>query len=159
GWRVRMTPIASIPPMTGIRMSIRTTSGASSPASSTAWAPFSASPTTSRSGSRFRDMRRPWRTTLWSSAITLRIPICPPPKDGPSVPRDAPCRRLPARVQRVLGRFRPGYRIDHDACVTMIRVYLVDDQPATRAVLRLRLELEADLVVVGESGNDHDTIT
>jgi DNA-binding NarL/FixJ family response regulator len=41
----------------------------------------------------------------------------------------------------------------------MIRIVLVDDQPATRAVLRLRLELEADLVVVGESGNDHDTIT
>jgi two-component system, NarL family, nitrate/nitrite response regulator NarP len=41
----------------------------------------------------------------------------------------------------------------------MIKVFLIDDQPATRAVLRLRLELEADLVVVGESGNDHDTVT
>jgi DNA-binding NarL/FixJ family response regulator len=40
----------------------------------------------------------------------------------------------------------------------MIRVFLVDDQPATRAVLRLRLELEPDLVVVGDSGNDHDTV-
>ena len=40
----------------------------------------------------------------------------------------------------------------------MIRVFLVDDQPTTRAVLRLRIELEADLVVVGESGNDHDTV-
>lgn len=40
----------------------------------------------------------------------------------------------------------------------MIKVFLVDDQPATRALLRLRLELEADLVVVGESGNDSDTV-
>jgi two-component system nitrate/nitrite response regulator NarP len=40
----------------------------------------------------------------------------------------------------------------------MIRVFIVDDQPATRAVLRLRLELEADLMVVGESGNNTDTI-
>jgi DNA-binding NarL/FixJ family response regulator len=40
----------------------------------------------------------------------------------------------------------------------MIRVFIVDDQPVTRAVLRLRLELETDLVVVGESGNDRDTI-
>lgn len=41
----------------------------------------------------------------------------------------------------------------------MIRVFLIDDQPATRAVLRLRLELETDLVVIGESGNDDDTVT
>jgi DNA-binding NarL/FixJ family response regulator len=41
----------------------------------------------------------------------------------------------------------------------IIRVFLVADQPATRAVLRLRLELEADLVVVGESGNDDETIS
>lgn len=41
----------------------------------------------------------------------------------------------------------------------MIRVFLIDDQPATRAVLRLRLELETDLVVVGESGNDDETVT
>jgi DNA-binding NarL/FixJ family response regulator len=58
-----------------------------------------------------------------------------------------------------LGRIRPGYWVDHHARLTMIRVFLVDDQPSTRAVLRLRLELESDLVVVGESGNDPDTIT
>jgi DNA-binding NarL/FixJ family response regulator len=40
----------------------------------------------------------------------------------------------------------------------MITVFLVDDQSSTRAVLRLRLELEADIVVIGETGNDEDTV-
>lgn len=40
----------------------------------------------------------------------------------------------------------------------MITVFLVDDQPATRAVLRLRLELEAGFTVIGEAGNNDDTV-
>lgn len=36
----------------------------------------------------------------------------------------------------------------------MITIVLVDDQPSTRAVLRLRLELEADITVIGETGNN-----
>jgi DNA-binding NarL/FixJ family response regulator len=40
----------------------------------------------------------------------------------------------------------------------MITIFLVDDQPSTRAVLRLRLELEADFTVLGEDGNDQDTV-
>src|SRR5690348_7191002 len=40
----------------------------------------------------------------------------------------------------------------------MITVVLVDDQSSTRAVLRLRLELEADITVVGETGIDDGTV-
>src|SRR3954451_8990711 len=40
----------------------------------------------------------------------------------------------------------------------MIRVFLIDDQPATRAVLRLRLELEPDVVVVCDAGRGEDAI-
>lgn len=47
---------------------------------------------------------------------------------------------------------------DHDAWAMMITIFLVDDQPSTRAVLRLRLELEADFTVLGEDGNDGDTV-
>jgi DNA-binding NarL/FixJ family response regulator len=33
----------------------------------------------------------------------------------------------------------------------MIKILLVDDEPAVRAVLRMRLELEPDIIVVGEA--------
>ena len=36
----------------------------------------------------------------------------------------------------------------------MITVFLIDDHPAMRAVLRLRLELEAGITVIGDAGND-----
>ena len=40
----------------------------------------------------------------------------------------------------------------------MITVFLVDDQSSTRSVLRLRLELEADILVIGEARTDQDTV-
>ena len=40
----------------------------------------------------------------------------------------------------------------------MITIFIVDDQSSTRAVLRLRLELEADLTVIGDAANDLDTV-
>lgn len=41
----------------------------------------------------------------------------------------------------------------------MISIFLIGDQSIMRAMLRLRLGLEEDLEVVGDSGNDDDTIS
>jgi DNA-binding NarL/FixJ family response regulator len=41
----------------------------------------------------------------------------------------------------------------------MIRVLLVDDQPAVRRGLRLRLHLEPDIQVVGETGSGQESLT
>ena len=59
--------------MTGIRMSISTTSGAGRAASSTASAPLAASPTTSRSARDSISTTKPARTSAWSSTTSTRI--------------------------------------------------------------------------------------
>ena len=68
-----MRRVASIPFSLGMRTSISTTSGAVSPARSTASSPSPASPTTSRSGSALRISRKPALTSAWSSASRTRI--------------------------------------------------------------------------------------
>jgi DNA-binding NarL/FixJ family response regulator len=40
----------------------------------------------------------------------------------------------------------------------MIRLMLVDDQPAVRRALRMRLALEADLEIVGEAGSGTEAV-
>ena len=62
--------VACRPSSTGMRMSMRMTSGRSSAARATASWPFTASPTTSMSGWAFSRMEKPDRTMPWSSAIT-----------------------------------------------------------------------------------------
>jgi hypothetical protein len=64
---------ADRPSMFGIRISIRTMSGASARASSIAWVPSAASPTTVMSGSAARMTRKPARTSRWSSAMTTEM--------------------------------------------------------------------------------------
>src|SRR5438094_887985 len=71
-----------MPSTPGIRMSISTTSGRSVRTASIAADPSPASPTTSRSGCASRIMRKPARTSAWSSTIRTLImpPPCPPPE-------------------------------------------------------------------------------
>src|SRR6266853_629504 len=74
--------VASMPSTPGMRMSIRTTSGCSVRTASIAVGPSAASPTTSRSGWASRIIRKPARTSAWSSTMRTRIkpPPCPPPE-------------------------------------------------------------------------------
>ena len=67
--------VASTPSRTGIRMSIRHTSGRSSRASRTASCPSRASPTTSMPSRVPRISRSPVRTRSWSSATSTRMLI------------------------------------------------------------------------------------
>src|SRR3954471_16116424 len=76
----RMRRVAASPSSTGIRTSIRMTSGVSSAASSTACAPSPAWPTTSRSGCASSSALNPARTISWSSTtMTLMATSHLPP--------------------------------------------------------------------------------
>src|SRR5689334_19164467 len=65
--------VALIPSIPGIWTSISTTSGRSASASSIAFSPSDASPTTLMSGSTDRIIRNPARTRSWSSTSRTRI--------------------------------------------------------------------------------------
>src|SRR6478736_119339 len=67
-WRVASRPLSC-----GIAMSMTMTCGCSFLASWRAWRPVSASPSTSMSDSTASSERRPWRTTVWSSARSTVI--------------------------------------------------------------------------------------
>ncbi len=69
----RIRFMASTPSSSGIRRSMRTTSGRSSRVFSRASRPFLASPTTVKSFSRPSIMDKPSRTTVWSSTINSLI--------------------------------------------------------------------------------------
>ena len=62
-----------MPSMTGIRTSIKMTSGLARRAASTASAPLPASPTTVKPGVAAMIPQKPTRTRAWSSATTTRI--------------------------------------------------------------------------------------
>ncbi len=71
--------VAAMPSSTGIRMSIRVTSGTSSETIATASSPLPASPTTSKSLSPSSSERNPARTMPWSSTIASRMVMSWPP--------------------------------------------------------------------------------
>ena len=92
--------VASRPSISGMRMSMSTTSGRSRPTSATASAPSAASPTTSMSSAEPSSTTKPLRTSAWSSATATRItrrllvgqPATtrkPPPGFGPGLERAA----------------------------------------------------------------------
>ena len=98
-----MARAASMPLVLGMRMSISTTSGRTSPARATASAPSLAWPTSSMSGSSTRTISRPRRKSAWSSAISTRIgsedfPLgCSPPgSPEPSLTLSPPTYDQPA---------------------------------------------------------------
>src|SRR5690606_26551344 len=71
--RSTISRIADTPSIPGIRRSMRTTSGSSAAALSTASLPSAASPTTSKASSLANIPRKPSRTTGWSSTRSRRI--------------------------------------------------------------------------------------
>src|SRR3990172_5021907 len=167
----RIASVAATPSITGISRSIRITSGRSSLALLSACAPSSASPTTSSSESSARNIRKPWRTTLWSSAIRTRI-VTERPRSHYSdslVDDKRPHRAgsgMPLRLlTEAAGRTEVAVRTRrrHDSgriarrdtgCVMEpIQVLLVDDEPQVLRGLRMRLGLEADISVVGEAAD------
>ena len=68
-----ISTVAAVPSLPGITRSITITSGFSARALEMAVSPFSASPTTSMSGSVSRSDASPMRTMAWSSAIRTLI--------------------------------------------------------------------------------------
>ncbi len=74
-WVIRW--VASIPFMTGIRTSIKMTSGRARRAAATASSPLPASPTTTNPGVAAMMPQKPTRTRAWSSATTTRMGSAP----------------------------------------------------------------------------------
>ena len=72
---VVMRRVASSPSISGMRMSITTTSGFSARTCSSACAPVAASPTTSMSSRESSSARNPARTIGWSSASTTLVGV------------------------------------------------------------------------------------
>ena len=100
--------VASTPSRTGIRMSIRQTSGRSSRASRTASCPSRASPTTSMPSRVPRISRSPVRTRSWSSATSTRIVTRSPAGAGSRRPPAAAGVRAGAA-----GATEQGRSLDH----------------------------------------------
>src|SRR5690348_3785425 len=65
--------VASMPSRRGMRMSMSTSDGRSRWPRSTASRPSAASPTTSTSGAASSSLRKPARTSAWSSAMRTRV--------------------------------------------------------------------------------------
>ncbi len=107
--------VASTPSIRGIRMSISTTSGCSARTWSSACRPSPASPTTARSCSASRIIRKPVRSSGWSSTSRTRIGHEGLPREGQA--RSSPIRR-PASARRPLRVPRPRLgqsRLDRSA--------------------------------------------
>ena len=79
--RAAIRRVASMPSISGMRMSISTTSGVSRRALSTACVPSEHSPTTSMSSSASRIIRKPARISAWSSTSSTRM-LMPAPAVG-----------------------------------------------------------------------------
>ncbi len=82
--------VVSMPPGDGSDRSIRTMSGDVSSARSTALRESSASPTTSRSGSRSRILAIPTRNSAWSSTTRIRVSSPAARRSGPPRRRSGP---------------------------------------------------------------------
>ena len=98
-----ISAVATMPSVPGMRTSMRTTSGRSRPVWRTASAPSTASPTTSRSGCACRIMRKPMRSSSWSSASRMRMLIGAPSERA--APRGRSSRRT-SPVPSTAGRRR-----------------------------------------------------
>ena len=106
---VVMRRVASSPSISGMRMSITTTSGFSARTCSSACAPVAASPTTSMSSRESSSARNPARTIGWSSASTTLVGVIDrfqPLSGSTAWTRQPPCSRGPTsrRPPRAVAR-------------------------------------------------------
>ena len=116
--------VVSTPSIPGMRTSISTTSGCKRSTTSSASSPSAASPTSSRSGWASRTIRKPMRSSSWSSTRTIDVRrSCPARRwaAGEREPRRASasrcrraagprrsCRRRPRRARACRAARRPS---------------------------------------------------
>ena len=101
----RIRRVASRPSSSGIRMSMRITSGCRRAAWTTASRPLLASATTSMSGSSASSSRKPARTIDWSSTTSTRMVIG---RHRAAAAGHGRGSRRPGRVRRTSRRRRPS---------------------------------------------------
>ena len=175
-----MRRVASMPFMLGIAMSMMTTSGLCSSARRTLSRPSAASATTAMSGCFSSSARRPSRTTVWSSASSMRMGIvfvvsrwgafsATGSSARMEVPRpgcESMARRPPRRRTRSSMPSRPRPRTTRGSKPSPSSRTLKRTRPASRAqlhfdIVRIRMAggivdrllyqaVDAGLVLVGE---------
>src|ERR687894_1369825 len=143
---LRRRAVAATPSVPGILRSIRTTSGSSRTARSTASSPFVASPTTSKAIRTSSMPLIPVLTTGWSSTIRTPTLTASPPAPWPQVGRPATVHRQPGGE----GRPPAGLALHAQRAARVLDPlpHGPQPEPAVRAGLgSARLRLEADAVV------------
>src|SRR3954447_9450022 len=135
GSALRICRVASSPLPSGRRTSGTTTPGLRRAASATPSATLPASPTTSKSGSRSKARRRPWRISSWSSMrstlVVTRSPPQPELRDTLALIADHHLYHRPLRVARrdLQAGAEPCCTLSHDLDPEAVLATLLQADP------------------------------